>query len=293
MAEMGGDIALDKLKRARAMSAAATLTELHALAAAWLAQIAYSRFEIEPVARNVGEALTLAHPNEHATLSRASLVVAQGLHAANRSDLAQPWYERAHTHAVAEADDVAISALMHNKTWLQMSSLRQAVLSDRIASTIGKVALLGATSMENFDSMIGTSSWDELKPILRAQILSLQGECSAALHLYEEHMPSVHLDGARRFQGNLLADRAWCHLQAGQPELAREAANRALTNLGPSMQVDDRAAGHSRLHQVFAALGETVLAEAQKQMAAEAWAAHACTQMKLVELLGSLPVPHA
>jgi hypothetical protein len=74
---------------------------------------------------------------------------------------------------------------MHNTAWLNTLAMRQAVLTGKGDPNVGRCALLNATSTENLDQLTGDSSWQELKPILRAQILCLRlgstwsraGEC--------------------------------------------------------------------------------------------------------------------
>jgi hypothetical protein len=150
---------------------------------------------------------------------------------------------------------------------------------------------MGAESLDRFDQLVGASSWDDLRPLLHAQILSLQGDVGSALALYEEHMPKIEIEGALRLQANLLADQAWCRLRAGLKVAARDATSLALASIESSSQVDDRAAAHSRLHQVLVELGEAELAKAQEGMAIEAWAQYERVQAKIVELLVEMPVP--
>ena len=55
--------------------------------------------------------------------------------------------------------------------------------------------------------------------------------------------------------------------------------------LDPSCDIDDRAATHSRLTQVFAALGDTVAAEQHAAKATEAWSEFAEQQAVLAKAL--------
>jgi hypothetical protein len=80
-------------------------------------------------------------------------------------------------------------------------------------------------------------------------------------------------------------------LRAGLKVAARDATSLALASIESSSQVDDRAAAHSRLHQVLVELGEAELAKAQEGMAIEAWAQYERVQAKIVELLVEMPVP--
>lgn len=282
----GGLVKADSVQRAHALCSAAGLDQLRATCAAWLAQWAYMRVDMPSLAGHVQEALHLATPANHSARSRASLVTAQALHLAARPDLAKKWYGRARDHAIAEHDDVTVSALMHNMTWIRMLLLRQAILSGRGEISAGRHALLGAESTGHFDQMLGDSSWRELKPILRAQILSLQGKSSQALPLYEEHLVELRL--ASRLQANLLADKGWCHVQLGQLEAGRQCAAQALLNLEHATDADDRASAHCRLAQVFSTLGEVEQATSHAVMAERDWALHEAVQERALELLSEL-----
>jgi tetratricopeptide (TPR) repeat protein len=123
-------------------------------------------------------------------------------------------------------------------SWLQMSEMRQTVLSGLGPPLSGRDALPIAESNEFFDQLVGDSSWYSLKPILKAQILSLQCNWPEAVRLYSENFDSMKL--ADRLQANLQADRAWCHAQAGQFDEARICADQALRSLSDGTQIDSR-----------------------------------------------------
>ena len=277
----------DRLQRAYALSSASGHDALRALCAAWLAQWSYVRFDAEALAGYVREAFELSSPEHHSARSRASLVAAQALHLAGRSDLAKTWYLRAREHAAAESDDTTISALMHNMAWLRMLAMRHAVLSKTGQANAGAYALINAESMAHFDDMIGDSTWQDLKPILRAQIVSLQGDSAQALALYDKHLASETLS---RLQGNLLADKAWCLADTGRVSDALEFAQLSTARLDAEMQVDDRAAAHSRLAQVFGCAGDASNEKVQQALAEAAWQDFEALQARLVRLLDNLEV---
>lgn len=181
---------------------------------------------------------------------------------------------------------MTISALMHNMTWLQMLTMRQAVLfTGQEDAKAAYHALANAGSTEGFDEIKGDTSWLELKPILRAQIVSLKGDPAGALRMYERHLtPGAPV----RLQANLLADKAWCHIELHQFGEAVICAELALASWTEEAQIDDQAATHSRLAQVFAALGDAVQYGQQRELAREAWGAHVEMQAKIVMLLARM-----
>jgi hypothetical protein len=242
---------------------------------------------MDALAGHVREALTFAELDHHAARSRACLVAAQALHLAGRPDLAKAWYGRSRLHASIDGDDVTISALMHNMTWLRMLTMRQAVLlTGREDAKSAEYALANAGSTEGFDEMKGDTSWGELKPILRAQIVSLQGDSSQAVALYQQYLAAA--GAPSRLQANLLADKAWCHVQLHQNGDAAATAELAIASLVDETQIDDRAAAHSRLAQVFAALGDMDQHRHHLELARGAWETHMRMQAKVLELFAGM-----
>ena len=277
--------ARDKIHRAYALSAAAGLLQLNALSAAWLANMDYLIGDMAGMARFVGQALELAAKDNHSALSRANLVVAHAYHLAGRLDLARPWYARAHEHATAEGDDATISALMHNMAWLRSANLRQETLSGVATSPSGEHALASVESTLQFDSLVGATSLFALAPVLRAQILTVKGNFSEALVAYEEYLAPAIQQGMNRMHANLLADQAWCRMNLGQAQAAQADAKAAESLIDGRGHFDDRASAHSRLSQVFKALGDTESSAKHSEQARAAWEGHRNLQQCIIEIL--------
>lgn len=285
-----GPLAHDKLKRSHAMSVAANLGRIQALSAAWLAHLSYLRYDFTSMASHVSKSLKLATENDHASLSRSALVVAQGLHFAGRLDLAKPWYSAAQKHATLEGDISSISALLHNRAWLEAANLRQLILSGGELHSTQQV-LLGAESSSNFDKLIGAVSLSALLRMLRAQILTLQGDAAAALALYERYADAARSQGMARHASWLFADQAWCYAQLGQLDAARSTVIASLSALDGAVQDDDRAATHGRLSLVYSLLDEESAAEKHRDLARPLWRSLQEAQANILELLIVLQLP--
>ena len=281
-----GVSARDKMRRAHALSAAGRLMPLHALSAAWLAHMDYTRLDVDAMASHLGQALHLAEPEHHAARSRANLVAAQALHLAGRLDLALPWYQRARTHAIAEGDDATISAVMFNMASIRATNLRQVALTGEGNAMDGVYALLSADATSSFDARTGAASAMPLHALLRAQILALQGDAAQALTAYEGHLASAQ--SPLRLHCAHLADQAWCRSQLGQMDAARRDALAAEASLTSDTQLDDSAATHSRCAQVFEALGEVELSQHHRDLAAAQWQAYRAVQARIVEAVTRL-----
>jgi len=278
----------DRIRRAYALSGAAREMRLHALSAAWLALMDYLYDDFAGMARHASEALRLAAPDDHGTRARASLVVAQAYHLSGRLDLAQPWYAKVRLHGNADGDEATLSALLHNMAWMHANEARQQALSDprgACAHVVRPHVLMSAESTANFDSLAGLLGLDALVPILRARILALQGQWAESLALYDAHLAQAMAQGLERMQASLRADMAWCRLQLGQTSRALQDARQAAQAIGSERDLDDRAAAHSRLAQVFGQVGDTQAADHHAGLAAADWEAHCKHQTEIVLLL--------
>jgi hypothetical protein len=283
-----GGASRDKVLRAHALSAAGGLVKMQALSAAWLAQMDFTRLDVQSVALHVKQALKLAAPQDNPARGRASLVLAQALHVARRLDLAMPWYRRAHTHATAQGDDSAISALMHNMACMRLDNLRQAKLTGLGDESDIDIVMTGAESTGRFDELIGASSLKALNPLLLARIHSLQDRPAEALLLYKDHIATDVDEGFSRMKSDMLSDVAWCRLQLDQREDALSSAIEAEANLVPETQIDDRAATHTRLGWFYATVGDNEAAQRHQTLASQSWSKYVQLQEQIVELLGTV-----
>lgn len=273
----------DKVQRAYAIAQSVGIREVEALACAWLAQLAYVHHDLPAMLTHVRTCLATAAPNHHVARSRACMAMGLAWHYAQAQDQAQAWYGKARAHAATEGDDATLSALMYNMAEMRTAEARRHALAHPSAPP--PELLLGVDSVRHYDAAVGAAAMAGLTPVLRAQILTIQGDFEQARALYEEHLPLAMSRGLERLGSSLLADLAWCRVNCGQREHALQQAREAEVELDPRCDVDDRAATHSRLSQVFAALGDTSAAQRHADAAAREWAEFARQQQGWRELL--------
>jgi hypothetical protein len=275
----------DRFQRARALSAAAQMLPLQALSAAWLAHAEYVRCQRERMAQLCAEALRLAAPDHHAARWRVSLTVACGYHFAGLMDQAQPWYTAARTHAMADGDDAAISALIYNQASLRGTQARWAAAFDTHCERRAVGAVISAQSSGQFDAVTGVQSLSWLGPLLRAQLLVLEGRHAEALALFDECWPRSEPHFQARMASMVLADRAWCLLQLDREAEGRADAATALQSLDAPCDTDDRALAQARLAQVFHQLGDEATAASLNEAAQRDCQTHQQDQRRQAELL--------
>lgn len=272
----------DKIQRSYALSAAARDTRLHALAAAWLAHMAYTEYDFDAMARYVAESLRLAGPDHHGARARACLVVALAYHFGGRFDGAQPWYGKARLHASAEGDEAMLSAIMYNMAGLLADQSRHTTMKGQPDLAVVRRAMMSLDTAHNLDTLIGLASLDALVPLHRARVYALQDRWAEAVALYDAHFSDGLLQGLDRMRASLGADLAWCRLQLGQVEQAAKEAAAAQVAVAHDRDVDDRAAAHSRLAQIFTQLGQHEVATRHREQAETDWRTHERDQVQAV-----------
>jgi hypothetical protein len=257
---------------------------LHAVAAAWLANMAFANDDMPRMAGLVREALDAALPSEHGARARAALVAAYALHFAGQGARSMPWYEASRRHAIALGDEAHLSALMHNQAWMRASQARMALLFDDDAQALAHAAM-GAESIGHYDAGIGTASLGSLVPMLRAQLLTAQQRWREALDLFNAHHTSAMGEGLARIAANLLADRAWCEWQLGAHAASAASAARAEAALAEPIDIDDQAMALARLAQVRQALGDAATSASHLAEARRLHAAHREQQGAILRLI--------
>jgi hypothetical protein len=287
--------ARDKFQRSHAISRACGMTDVQALGAAWLAHMAYTRFDVAALAQYLAESLQLADPEQRNARARACLVAGTAYHFGERQDRAQVWYARAREAATREGDEATLSALAHNMAWHRGNQAVQAAVFGGDVDDQARHAQAGAETSVNFDKWMGHTSLDALAPVLCAMVASAQGRHADALALYDKHVAQAERQGLGRMRGNFLVDMAWCHWHVGNVELAHSLAAegaQVLATEGADMHADDRAVAHGRMARLRALMGQADGVAAHEQQAQVEWAAHRALQRRLVAALEqALPAP--
>ncbi len=284
-----GPKALDRLKRAYALSRAMNHPELVPLCAAWLAHLEFNANRMQPMLQYASQALRLAQPEHHAALARVSLVIADAFHYAGRFDLAKPWYAKVRDHALAEGDDAMISAMLHNVAALRANQVRLADIFQEPQPEEAKRALLEAESTRNYDLGIGTLSLTLLLPLVRAQLYMVQGEYKEAIELFSATLDNDNVENLERREATFFAERAWCLVQLGDVSAAEADVEAACKRAGWPADADDVAATHARLAEVLTRLGRSPEAVEHKVLSIEFRGRHIAAQTELLfQLIATL-----
>jgi tetratricopeptide (TPR) repeat protein len=277
-----GPQALDRLKRAHALSRAMNHPLLVPLCAAWLAHIEFNANRMEPMLQYAVEALRLAQPDHHATLARVSLVIADAFHYAGRFDLAKDWYAAVREHALADGDDAMISAMLHNVAALRANQVRLADAFGEAQATEGKRALLELESTKNYDLGIGAAAWASFIPLVRAQLFVTEHRFAEAIPLYGEALEKNNRENLERRAACFYADRAWCHFKLGAINQAIADVEKACEFVQKAEDPDDRASTEARIAAILDETGEGERAAEHRRRAIQFRLEHSDAQAELL-----------
>jgi hypothetical protein len=286
-------MAQDRFRRALALSRAAGLRPLQALAAGWVAHACYLELAFEDMGQHAQEGVLYAQSDNHSALTRLGLTVGQAYLFVEDLPAAQTWLGLARQHAREEGDEVSLSALNHNLAWMQgLHALQQKVFGQEPTEHQARRALLASHSTAAYDRLIGSLALESWVPMMQATIHSARDEFPQAVALYDTHARQARQQGLGRMSAQFMADMAWCQLQLGEAGHARETAELAQLDLELDMHDDDRAVALRRLAQVWAGLNDarhsTMEARARLH-----WERHQALQAQAREVLSRLPgVPH-
>ncbi len=287
-----GPKALDRLRRAHALSRAMNHPVLVPLCAAWLAHIEFNANRMEPMLQYAVQALQLAQPTHHAALARVSLVIADAFHFAGRFDLAKDWYAAVRQHALAEGDDAMISAMLHNVAAFRANEVRLADAFGESMPIEAKRALMETESTKNYDIGIGTLSLALLIPLMKAQLLTTGERFQEALEIFVEVLESNSPENLERRKACFYADRAWCYLRIGDPKAALSDVEEACKRVEDPADADDVAVTHARVAEILKQLGKDQKAAEHKALALQYRDQHLAGQSALLRSLqGALSEP--
>jgi tetratricopeptide (TPR) repeat protein len=279
------DHARDRTSRAHALAVALHVAPAQPSCAAWLAAMDFNDDRLEPMVDRLEEALSLAAPDDHQALARATLVMADALHHCGRYSEARPWYDRSRHHAAIEGDQAALSALMHNMAAFRAAQIRLADAFDPgCAPRDLHLASIEADSVQRYDLAVGTRSFHMLIPLLRAQLLTVEQRFDDALQQFDA------IEGAAvptKLSASAEADRAWCLASLGRVAEARFSARRTLALMPQTPEADEQAHVLARLSSVEHTIGETFLPDTGAR-ARHALARHRRAQRALHQRLSEL-----
>lgn len=284
--ELRPDDAYDRFRGAYGLAKTFDASRALPACAAWMAHIELDSCSYDSMIKFLEEAFANASPDDHPTLGRASLILADALHFAGQFQKARPWYEKTRLHATSEEDRSMLSALFHNVAAFRIANVRLADACGEGNPTEANRASMELYSAHNYDVGVGVTSFQHSIPLLQAQMLSVEGRHYEALVI----LTSTDLSRLQaRFHTIVEINKAWCSLSLGLRPQAIAFAKSAVERMTDDIEPDDLAYVLSRLVQIERIVGETIL-ESCAERAALAVAQHRQAQSSLEKKLDQLLV---
>lgn len=283
-----GPTAHERFRRALALSEGESLRSLRAEIYAWLAHLAFGRYDFSDIYRNLEYAIDLLSNKDSSSMSRVCLVIAEVIHNCGNESLAIRWYQKARNYAAVEGDETLVSAIIFNYAAIGLAMLRQSILSSGKGQEELGIAKLFSASARNFDELVGVDSLSGLTLMSHAQLCSFNGRYLEAAESYSKIISEGEEKSLARVRCWFIADRAWCHLQLGDATAAASDARLARASVTDEVQLDDLAATYSRMAQVSQALGLDLDSKEYLRESEKLWSNFRAMQFEVLGKLGRL-----
>lgn len=291
-----GAAALDKLRRAEALAGARGGNWHSRLALAWQVHALQHLWRSESVPGVVHAIRSSADPREHDVACRVASVVAVGLHAANRFDLARPWYECARQHAIEEGDELTIDANLHNVAAIRVHNICLSGIDGDLNAAELTRARWELESSQNFDRLRHSSAFEWSLPLIAAKIEMLEQKTEAAVRSFDNWIAKYSAVGPAHLVATAVSDHAACIAALGRSSESLAAVESILTTLPADIGDDDLALVYFRCSQVLAMCKGTdtarpLLAQARDRLARFVQVQAIC--LKALSALEVFPLPAA
>lgn len=278
-----GPNATDRLRRAQALAQIGNHSDVAGRAVSWLCLLAYSAHKYDDMRRHIDECVEELKCRDSTALARTSLTIAMAVHVGNRFDLAMPWYRRAHLFAVEMQDEAMISAMLHNMASLWLTNSRNAALGGPATVDRSRQALMGALSSFNFDDLVEFTALGVLKPLLEAQLCSLESNFRGALDLYDKAEEDFPVQVVHNWATWMGADRLWCRLNCGESAGAIDNLELIGGSLNDTDHADEQAATLVRLAECWRILGKPTRAQQCSEKADASWRRFSELQLNMLQ----------
>lgn len=285
------EVAIDKLRRSRALGDAAQLPLVSRWARGWLAHMELNLGRASEVHPYATQLIAETPDDEHWTLSRVGSTIAVGLHFANRFDLARPWYEFARRHAVAEGDDLTIDANLHNVAAFRIHNIRLAEISGEVDLAELHRAEQEFKSSLNYDAMKASQLFRWSIPLIEAQLDLLACRFGIAGERFARWLEGYGAGAPKRLFALSVGDYALCLARQGELEKADSKLSEVIGNLPKDMAVDEMALLRFRQSQIAALAPHKELGARLQTEANELLFAHSEAQLQFAGALSMISCP--
>ncbi len=274
--------AVVKSRRAYAMSSLVSMASVRSISSAWLSHLEFNEGNFGLAVSLAGESLRSAAGVDYCAVARASCVVADILSLFGRFEKAVSWYKKARDAALSDGDEIMMGQILYNSAAFQLNSLRISnMVEPRALQDLSFTNLL-VDSTANYDSGVQSTALPSLLITLKAQLLALRGDFAAAVSLFERCFGVESLVGERRLAPLYRADYAWCLMNLGDVDAAKEHMTALTDDLVLRLPCDESAMINIRLSQLHKMIGGYEMAKLYELLAAASLERHQLEGMTVI-----------
>jgi tetratricopeptide (TPR) repeat protein len=176
--------AIQKAKRAYALSAASGRRDLMALSAAWLAHLDFNDGHYVDAVSMISVCLSSLDQAEPLAKTRCYTLLADILSFCGNSSEATPWYAKARAAAVEEGDEIAIGQIIYNSAAFRFNNLRLSQVRGEAVDDELRLLELMISSSSHYDAGVNSKAFKSFLPMLNAQVLMFRGDYKNASRIF-------------------------------------------------------------------------------------------------------------
>ena len=240
----------DKFHRAFLVGQMAGDHEISGAASAWMAHCELVSGQFKEAFGHVATAFEWSSIDSGEARGRASMVVADALNCAGKTELARRWYHEARSFAVRDGDIAMQNVMLFNMATFAVANLTLRDCFAPLVETDWKIVALEVASAVNLNAALGIQSLASMVLIMQAELLVIQRNWTDALHIFDQHIPIVVNEGRKPLLPKLLAQCAWCQSNTGDIAGANASVESTINNLTDCTDLDDLSVVHFRLAAV-------------------------------------------
>ena len=182
--------ALEKAKRAFALSSASGKNNLIGLSAIWLAHLEFNEGHYADAVKLTQLCLKTVDQAEFLTRIRCHTLVADLLSFCGKVSDATSWYTKARVAAVDEGDEIAVGQIIYNSASFRFNNVRLLrACGKEIREELSFVEMMIASS-SHYDVGVESSAFKSFLPMLNAQLLMLRGDYINSARIFSQWLNS-------------------------------------------------------------------------------------------------------
>lgn len=240
----------DKFHRAFLVGQMAGDHEISGAASAWMAHCELVSGQFKDALQHVAIAFEWSSIDSGEARGRASMVLADALNCAGKTELARRWYHEARSFAVRDGDIAMQNVMLFNMATFAVANLTLRDCLTPLVESDWKIVALEVASAGNLNAALGIQGLASMVPIMQAELLVVQRNWTAALHHFDQHVPIIINEGQKPLVSKLFAQCAWCRSNIGDIAGANESVSGAINHLTDCTDLDDLAVVHFRIAAV-------------------------------------------